>query len=84
MAKVLLSPEGQVDYENLPTLFKIRVEAIRKRLEQWPNVSGAKALKHEWKGHYRIRTGDWRVIFREEGPGVLIVRIMHRSKVYED
>lgn len=38
----------------------------------------------EWAGHYRIRTGDWRVVFQVVEPGVIIVRIRHRSLVYED
>jgi len=34
-------------------------------------------------GHYRIRTGDWRIIFRLVKPNVIVVRIKHRSEVYE-
>jgi mRNA-degrading endonuclease RelE of RelBE toxin-antitoxin system len=47
-------------------------------------VSGAKALSGQWAGHYRIRTGDWRVIFRVVTPKIVVVRIQHRSQVYED
>ena len=32
---------------------------------------------------HRIRTGDYRVIFRAMGPDVVIVRVMHRSTVYD-
>ena len=84
MAKVLLAPEAQAEYLNLPAVMQARVDDVFARLENWPTVSGAKALRHEWKGHYRIRTGDWRVIFREVRPNVLVVRIKHRSEVYED
>lgn len=84
MPQVQLSPEGQDDFKNLPLLLQQRVRKVVERLKTWPAVSGAKALKHDWKGHYRIRTGDWRIIFREEKPGLLIVRIMHRKDVYED
>ena len=38
----------------------------------------------EWAGHYRIRTGDWRVIFRVVAPDVIVVRIRNRRDVYED
>ena len=47
-------------------------------------MSGTKALRGEWAGHYRIRTGDWRVIFRPVSPDVIIVRIKHRSEVYDE
>jgi mRNA-degrading endonuclease RelE of RelBE toxin-antitoxin system len=57
---------------------------IFERLALWPAVSGAKALSGNWAGHYRIRTGDWRVIFRAVTPQIIVVRIKHRSEVYED
>jgi mRNA interferase RelE/StbE len=82
--QVLLSPEGQADLDRLPVTIHARVEGIIARLAEYPNVSGAKPLKGEWAGHFRIRTGDWRVVFQVIEPNVIIVRIMHRSKVYED
>jgi mRNA interferase RelE/StbE len=70
--------------ENIPTTVRVRVDAVVTRLEKWPNVSGAKPLRKEWKGHHRIRVGDWRVIFRLVRPDLIIVRVAHRSIVYED
>jgi len=35
------------------------------------------------RARYRIRTGDWRIIFRLLKPNVIVVRIKHRSEVYE-
>jgi hypothetical protein len=34
------------------------IVAIVDRLQRWPEVSGAKPLRKELVGHYRIRTGD--------------------------
>jgi mRNA interferase RelE/StbE len=82
--QVLLSPEGQADLEELPPAIHARVEKVIARLAEYPNVSGAKPLRGEWAGYFRIRTGDWRVVFRVIEPNVIIVRIMHRSQVYED
>ncbi|MBI4702180.1 MAG: type II toxin-antitoxin system RelE/ParE family toxin [Deltaproteobacteria bacterium] len=83
MVRVLLAPEGQADFEALPPVIKARVLRIVERLQRWPEVSGAKPLRGRWTGHYRIRTGDWRVIFRVVAPDLIVVRIQHRSKVYE-
>jgi mRNA-degrading endonuclease RelE of RelBE toxin-antitoxin system len=47
-------------------------------------LSGAKPLRHGLKGHYRIRTGDFRIVFRAVADEVWIVRIEHRKDVYED
>jgi len=83
MVEVRLSPEAEAEVIRLPLRMKYRLDDILLRLEAWPQVSGVKWLKHEWSGHARIRMGDWRVIFRVE-EGVLVVRIQHRSEVYED
>lgn len=82
--RVLLAPEAQDELRDLPIVIQARVLDVFERLSKWPDVSGAKPLRHEWKGHFRIRVGDWRVIFRHVVPDVIVVRIMHRSRVYED
>lgn len=81
---VLVSPEAQAEFDALPGVIRARVLRIFERLALWPAVSGAKALSGAWAGHHRIRTGDWRVIFRVLTPGIIVVRIKHRSEVYED
>ena len=84
MTKIVLSPEAQIEFSGLPAGLKPRVEAVFIRLTNWPQVSGVKWLRHEWTGHGRIRVGDWRVIFTFESPDIIVVRIKHRSEVYED
>jgi mRNA-degrading endonuclease RelE of RelBE toxin-antitoxin system len=82
--RVLLTPEGREEFDALPLTIQARVRDVFGRLEQWPNTSGAKPLRYDWRGHFRIRVGDWRVIFRVVAPDLVVVRIMHRSAVYED
>jgi mRNA interferase RelE/StbE len=82
--RVVLTPEAHRDVESLPVTMRARLDAVVTRLEAWPNVSGAKPLRGEWKGHHRLRMGDWRVIFRVVRPDLIIVHIAHRSTVYED
>lgn len=81
---VILAPEAQADLDRLPATIRARVLQVFERLRQWPNVSGARALRYDWAGHHRIRTGDWRVIFRVVTPQIIVVSIKHRSEVYED
>lgn len=71
-------------WRSLPTTMRVRFDAVITRLEAWPDVSGATPLRGEWKGHYRIRMGDWRVISQVVRPNVIVVRIAHRSTVYEE
>ncbi len=80
---VYLTSEAQPDADNLPFTMQARLDDIIARLERWPNVSGHKPLVGEWRGHYRIRMGDWRVIFQVVAPTVIVVRIAHRSTVYD-
>ncbi len=61
-----------------------RVIAILIQLEQWPNVSGAKPLRANLAGHYRKRTGDYRLQFMVKGDAVIVERIGHRDGFYED
>jgi mRNA interferase RelE/StbE len=81
---VLLTPEAQREFDRLPATIRARVLRIFERLTAWAEVSGAKPLSGDWAGHYRIRTGDWRVVFRVVTPRLIVVRIKHRSEVYED
>ena len=80
---VILTPEAQANFHALPAIMQARVLGVLERLASWPSVSGAKALRGRWVGHFRIRTGDWRVVFRVITPKIIIVTIAHRSKVYE-
>jgi mRNA-degrading endonuclease RelE of RelBE toxin-antitoxin system len=41
-----------------------------------------KALSGEWDGYFRLRVGDFRVIFQITPEAVAIVRVRHRSDVY--
>lgn len=81
---LLLTPDAQADFDSLPATIRARVLRIFERLTAWPEVSGAKPLSGQWAGHYRIRTGDWRVVFQVVTPRIIVVRIKHRSEVYED
>lgn len=84
VARVSLSPSAAREYEGLPLSIRGRVLAIFERLSRWPEVSGAKPMRGELAGLYRIRTGDYRVLFRIEGEHVRVERIGHRDRFYED
>ena len=83
MATVTLEPAAAQQLVALPERIKSRVVGIIARLENWPDVSGAKPLRGELAGHYRIRTGDYRVQFRLVGEEVIIERMGHRDGFYE-
>jgi mRNA-degrading endonuclease RelE of RelBE toxin-antitoxin system len=81
--KVQLTAEANQQLRKVPLTIVLRMQAILKRLEAWPEVSGAKPMRGKLKGHFRIRTGDWRILF-QVSEAVIVVRIEHRSTVYEE
>jgi mRNA interferase RelE/StbE len=81
--RVLLTPAAARELRELSPTMKRRVQSVFVRLESWPATSGAKPLSHALAGTYRIRTGDWRVLFRLVAGEVLVERIAHRSEVYD-
>jgi len=83
MPQVQLTPGAAKDVQRLPTAVKARVGDVIARLTNWPKVSGAKPLRHELQGAYRIRTGDYRVVFTVKEGVVVVFRIDNRRDVYE-
>jgi len=84
MVNVFLEPEAEEQVEELPKRMKARVKEVLVRLEEWPEWSGVKALKGNLAGKYRLRTGAYRLQFRLEGDRVVVEKVGHRSKFYED
>ncbi len=83
MAKVFLSQAARKQLDELPIHLNAQVQEIIKRLEQWPQVSGAKPLRGNLKGHHRIRMGAHRVQFGVAGEVVTIEKIGKRDKFYD-
>ena len=84
MARVTYERDAVEQLAELPNVILARIENIVGRLQNWPAVSGAKPLRGDLAGHYRIRTGDYRIQFRVAGDEVIIERIGHRDGFYED
>jgi len=83
MANVVLTPEAAEQLEALDNPIHGRVLRLIVRLEQWPDVSGAKPLRGDLAGRWRLRTGDYRVQFSVAGDVVTVEKIGHRSRFYE-
>ena len=81
---VIYEPEATRQFLQLPRSIQARIRRIAIRLRGWPNVSGVKPLRGNLAGHFRIRTGDYRVQFHVAGNEVIIERVGHRDGFYED
>ena len=84
MAYVTLEPAASEQFGRLPERIKSRVMGIIERLSYWPEVSGAKPLRGNLTGRYRLRTGDYRLQFHVQGDEVIIERIGHRDRFHDE
>jgi mRNA interferase RelE/StbE len=84
MATVILTADARHDFDTLRPPIRGRVAAVIERLADWPAVSGAKPLRGEMAGYYRVRTGDYRLVFHVRLDVVIVTRISLRRDVYED
>ncbi|HEY1922523.1 MAG TPA: type II toxin-antitoxin system RelE/ParE family toxin [Tepidisphaeraceae bacterium] len=84
MAKVELTREAEKDVDALPKAIRLRLLKVVRRLEKWPDVSGAKPLRGSLAARFRVRTGDYRVQFYLDGNIVVIEKVGHRDRFYED
>lgn len=86
MVSVRLTPEAREGFMRLPKAIRPRVARLIGRLRNWPNVSGVKALSGDLAGHFRLRTGDYRVQFTARRDGhhwlVVVEKIGHRDGFY--
>jgi mRNA interferase RelE/StbE len=41
-----------------------------------------RTLSGKWQGHFRLRVGDYRVIFTILKDEITVMRVRHRSEVY--
>lgn len=84
MANVVLTSSAKREFDEIPYAMRGRVANVLDRLQRWPNVNGAKSLRGNLAGHYRIRTGDYRVQFYPSGEKVIVEKVGHRDGFYGD
>ena len=75
---------GEADVPEIPRNLRRRIAgAIESRLTLQPHQYGA-PLRKTLKGYWKLRVGDYRVVYKIDEDDVLILAIRHRKTVYED
>jgi mRNA interferase RelE/StbE len=79
-----LSPAAQRQLRKLDQAIQKCVLRRIERLEKQPRPRSAKKLQGSKEPLYRIREGDYRIVYtiEDEKLIVLVIRIGHRSEVY--
>lgn len=83
--KIFLRPEvTEKDLPKIDSANKQRIaKVIKQKLVTQPERFG-KPLRHPLHGLYKLRVGDWRVIFEIKKETVNIIAVKHRSKAYDN
>ncbi|NSW84640.1 MAG: type II toxin-antitoxin system RelE/ParE family toxin [Syntrophothermus sp.] len=81
--KLEITEPAQKDFANLDRKTQRRIRAALDRLLTYPQAVDLKKLQSS-PGEWRLRVGDWRVIFRIEREQELlyILRVRHRREAY--
>lgn len=66
---------------NIATRIQTKVEQFAADPASLAN--NVKALKGEPSGTYRLRVGDYRVIFNDQGVVLVVIKVGHRRDIYE-
>jgi mRNA interferase RelE/StbE len=82
--RIKVTPRAQKDLKALPTRERQRVAEQIDALKLDPRPTGCRKLKGR-EGFYRIRAGDYRVVYQIEDEVllILIVRAGDRKEIYE-
>ena len=84
--QVILTPEAQADLRRISSAARVR---LLDKLE-WMGENG-ELIQHqalqgdEWKGCFKYRVGDYRIIYQMEHPTtkLIVLKIGHRREVYK-
>jgi mRNA interferase RelE/StbE len=80
MPSIVFTPAGARQWAKLSHDVRRRIDA---RLQKFA-VSGTGDVKRlRGRGGARLRIGDWRVIFYEEGDAIVVVAVGHRREIYD-
>jgi mRNA interferase RelE/StbE len=72
----------KVDLQIIDNKNKFMIKkAIEERLSAHPEIYG-KPLQRTLKGYWRLRIGDYRVVFKILEQKIVILGILHRKDIY--
>ena len=79
-AKVLYKSSVARDLKKIAPFDKQRI--LRQVEVLGSDPRSGEPLHGEFEGLFKLRVGDFRVVYTLAGPDVLVLRIRHRSKAY--
>ena len=83
MYTVILTAQAEKDLKKLSRIVLERIANSLRTLQENPRPMGVKKLQGE-KDAYRVRAGDYRIVYRivDQEVLVVVIKIAHRREVY--
>ena len=79
---VIFHPDAAEEIARLNAVMKERLKnAVRERLMTEPSLYG-KPLRGTLKGYWKLRVGDYRVVYGIDNNDIIVYAVCHRKKVY--
>lgn len=83
--EILYAKSINKDIKNLDQTTKLKIKKAIEKLDNFPNIPNIKALKSHPLADYRLRVGDYRILFDVDWKNkkIYILKIGHRKDVYD-
>ncbi|HEY1983625.1 MAG TPA: type II toxin-antitoxin system RelE/ParE family toxin [Xanthobacteraceae bacterium] len=80
MKPIVFTPAGTRQWVRLTSGVRQRIDA---RLMEFAATGRGDVKRLKGRQGSRLRVGDWRVIFYEEGGAIVIAAVGHRREIYD-
>ena len=82
--KIVFANSVKKDIKNIPKSVLKNIKSNIQMLESFPNVSNFKKLSSHYLADYRLRVGDYRILFDIDylNNEINILKIGHRKNIY--
>lgn len=80
MRAIVFTSKGARHWAKLPRDVRVRIDA---RLVEFASSGTGDVKKLKGRAGARLRVGDWRVIFYEDGQTIVVVAVGHRREIYD-
>jgi mRNA interferase RelE/StbE len=79
--RVVITRRAERDVASLDSVARARIKKALIELSEDP-LRRSKRLTNSELGQYRLRVGDWRIVFDLEHNDIVVLRIGHRREIY--
>ena len=81
--RILYHPEVKTDISRINKKLRSRIKkVIETRLMTAPQQYG-EPLKKTLKGYWKLRVGDYRIVFKVSKNELIVFAVIHRKTIYE-